>query len=317
MTALLLTLLLGAEPADRPVVIVVVGAAGAAEYAGPFGQWADQWREAAEKGAATFHQLGSDESDETNDRQRLETLLGEQSKQSAEPLWLVLLGHGTFDGRQARFNLRGADLSATTLGEWLEPFARPLAVVNCASSSAPFINRLSAPNRVLLTATKSGYELNYARFGQHLAAAIADPAADLDKDEQTSLLEAFLLASRRVEEFYEQEARLATETALLDDNGDGLGTSADWFRGTRSVRKAKEGLSADGVRAHQFHLLRSPREQSLPGEVRRRRDELLAAIAVARESKAQAANEDQHYAALEPLLIELARLYESADESSP
>lgn len=317
MTALLLTLLLAAEPADRPVVIVVVGAAGAAEYAGPFGHWADQWREAAEKGAATFHQLGSDESDETTDRQRLETLLGEQSKQSAEPLWLVLLGHGTFDGRQARFNLRGPDLSATTLAEWLEPFARPLAVVNCASSSAPFINRLSAPNRVLLTATKSGYELNYARFGQHLAAAIADPAADLDKDEQTSLLEAFLLASRRVEEFYEQEARLATETALLDDNGDGLGTSADWFRGTRSVRKAKQGLLADGARAHQFHLVRSPREQSLPGEVRRRRDELLAAIAVVRESKAQAANEDQHYAALEPLLIELARLYESADESSP
>lgn len=317
MTTLLLTLLLAAEPAERPVVIVVVGAAGAPEYAGPFGQWTDQWREAAEKGGATFHQLGSDQSDETTDRRRLETLLARQSRQSAEPLWLVLLGHGTFDGRQAKFNLRGPDLSAARLGEWLEPFSRPLAVVNCASSSAPFINRLSAPNRVVLTATKSGYELNYARFGQHLAAAIADPTADLDKDEQTSLLEAFLLASRRVGEFYEQQARLATETALLDDNGDGLGTAADWFRGTRSVRKAKQGLSADGARAHQFHLVRGSREQSLPPEVCRRRDELLAAIAVVRDSKARAANQDRHYAALEPLLIELARLYESADQPSP
>ena len=114
-------------------------------------------------------------------------------------------------------------------------------MINCASSSAPFINRLSAPDRVVVTATKSGYELNYARFGDYLSAPSPTPAADLDKDEQTSLLEAFLLASGRVAEFYEQEARLATETALIDDNGDGQGTPAAWFRGVRAVRRAKTG----------------------------------------------------------------------------
>ena len=62
---------------------------------------------------------------------------------SMEPLWLVLIGHGTFDGHTAKFNLRGPDVSATDLAEWLAEMKRPLAVINCASSSSPFINRLA------------------------------------------------------------------------------------------------------------------------------------------------------------------------------
>ena len=136
----------------------------------------------------------------------------------------MVIGHGTFDGKEAKFNLRGPDLSAADLAEWLKPFRRPVAVINCASASSPFINKLSATNRVIIAATRSGYEQNYARFGEYISSAVADPQADLDKDGQTSLLEAFLMASRRVAEFYNTEGRLATEHALLDDNGDGLGT---------------------------------------------------------------------------------------------
>src|SRR5207253_3682573 len=176
---------------------------------------------------------------------------------------------------------------ATDLAEWLKPFRRPLAVIDCASSSGPFLNKLSATNRVVVVAAKSGYEQNYARFGQYISEAIADPEADLDKDGQTSLLEAFLMASRRVADFYNAEGRLATEHALLDDNGDGLGTPADWFRGIRAMKKAKEGASADGLRAHQFHLVRSEQEQKLSSELRARRDELELAIAKLRDAKGQ------------------------------
>src|SRR5213075_927990 len=95
--------------------------------------------------------------------------------------------------------------------------------------------------RVIVAAARSGYEQNYARFGQYMAEAIADPTADLDKDGQTSLLEAFLTASRRVAEYYATEGRMVTEHALLDDNGDGFGTPADWFRGIRAVKAAKDG----------------------------------------------------------------------------
>jgi hypothetical protein len=151
--------------------------------------------------------------------------------------------------------------------------------------------------------------MNYARFGDYLSAAMAGSAADLDKDEQTSLLEAFLTASRRTSEFYESEGRLATETALVDDNGDKLGTSADWFQGHRAVRAAQEGAEADGALAHRMHLIRSTRELNMPPEVRRRRDELEQAIAALRQSKEESTDEDQYYAKLEPILIELARLY--------
>src|ERR1019366_7106008 len=128
-----------------------------------------------------------------------------------------------YDGHSTKFNLRGPDISATDLAAALKPCLRPLAVIDCASASGPFINALSGPNRVIITATRSGSEVNATRFGGYLAKAIADPAADLDKDGQTSLLEAFLLASRETQQFYREAGRLATEHALLDDNGDGLG----------------------------------------------------------------------------------------------
>jgi hypothetical protein len=135
-------------------------------------------------------------------------------------------------------------VSDKELADWLRPCNRPLAVIDCASASAPFLNKLSAPGRVVVTATRTGGEVHYARFGDYLSAAIADPAADLDKDGQTSLLEAFLAASHQTAEFYKQAGRLATEHALLEDNGDALGTPADWFQGTRAVRAAKAGAAS-------------------------------------------------------------------------
>ncbi|MFH1268039.1 MAG: hypothetical protein ABIK89_20165 [Planctomycetota bacterium] len=115
-------------------------------------------------------------------------------------------------------------------------------------------------------------------------------------------------------EFYEQEARLATETALVDDNGDALGTPAGWFRGTRTTRRAKDDTPPDGSLANQFHLIRSRAEQQMPPEVRARRDELERAVAELRDAKTEATNEDEHYAKLEPLLVELARLYAALKE---
>ncbi len=242
----------------------------------------------------------------------MQDFLAAEPKETTAGLWLVLIGHGTFDGREAKFNLRGPDVADRELAEWLRPFTRPVAVVNCASSSGPFVKQLAAPGRVVITATRSGSEHNYARFGDYLSAAIVDPAADLDKDGQTSLLEAYIAAAHRTEEFYKQEARLATEHALLDDNGDGLGTPADWFQGVRAAKRAKDGALLDGARAHQWCLLLSQREQSMPAELRAKRDRLELEIETLREKKA-ALTEDEYYSKLELLLLELARLYEPAN----
>ncbi len=325
---LIFALLLGAEqgsgaqdvnesqPPERPTVIVVVGAPGEPEYGEQFRLWADRWQEAVERSGAICLRIGETSTTEQPDRERLESFLLEQPKESTAPLWVVLIGHGTFDGTRALFCLRGPDVAAAAMAEWLAPYKRPVAVINCASSSAPFINRLSGPNRVVVTATKSGYEQNHARFGDFLSAAIGEAEADLDKDDQTSLLEAFLWASGRTDEFYQQEARLSTETALLDDNGDGKGTPAAWFRGIRPVRQAKDRTSLDGSGAHRLHLIPSRRERSMPTDVRARRDQLEEAIAKLRQSKGDASGEDEYYAQLEKLLVDLARLYESLEVSA-
>ena len=173
------------------------------------------------------------------------------------------------------------------------------------------MNDLSGPNRVVITATKSGHEYNFARFGDFISSAISDPNADLDKDEQTSLLEAFLLASSRVREFYAGEGRLMTEHALLDDNGDKLGTPADWFQGVRAMKSAKNGAAVDGLRAARWHLVLSPREERLSADVRARRDEIERELARLRFKKGELA-EVEYLKLIESLLVELAKLYESA-----
>jgi len=294
---------------DKPTVIVVVGAAGEEDFGKDFAKWVRLWEKASEQGGAKNVALGLGETNGMSDLERLKQILSDEPKDSPGELWLVLIGHGTFDGKEAKFNLRGPDLSAAELGEWLKPFRRRTAIINSASSGGPFINKLSALGRVVVTATRSGYEQNYARFGQYISEAIGDAKADLDKDGQVSLLEAFLTASRRVAEFYEAEGRLATEHALLDDNGDGLGTPADWFRGIRAAKKASDGASLDGLRAHQLHLVRSEQEQKLPAAVRVRRDELELAISRLRESKGRIP-ESEYYEQLEGMLVDLARLYE-------
>src|SRR5205085_8451639 len=98
-----------------------------------------------------------------------------------------------------------------------------------------------------------------------------------------------------------------------DDNGDSLGTPADWFQGTRAVKTAKDGAKPDGLRAGQLCLLRSRGELDLPAAVRARRDRLEQDLARVRERKGQLA-EDEYLALLEPLLVEIARLYEQAGQ---
>jgi hypothetical protein len=303
--------------ADEPKqsLIVVVGAPGSAEFAPQFQAWASQWEAAAKQGHASCVTIGLAGEADKADRDLLHEQLQQLAGKHSQSVWLVLIGHGTFDGKTARFNLRGPDISAAELAEWLAPLARPLAVINCASSSGPFIAALSGDNRVVISATRSGHEYNFARLGEHLAAAIADRAADLDKDEQTSLLEAYLAAAARTREFYAGEGRLATEHALLDDNGDKLGTPADWFQGLKATKAAKDGATLDGALAGQFVLVKSSREEQLPEAVRARRDELERELAALRQKKPQLP-EDEYLNLIEPVLVELSRLYQSAESAA-
>ena len=116
------------------------------------------------------------------------------------------------------------------------------------------------------------------------------------------------MASRRVSEFYAAEGRLQTEHALLDDNGDRLGTSADFFRGIHAVKNPMGGNPVDGLRAHQLHLIRSGEELAIPANRRAQRDALEQAINSLRNSK-KAYAEAEYYERLERLLLQLAEIY--------
>ena len=314
LTLCLLTVTASSD--EHTSMIVVVGAPGAPEYGDQFRRWSDLWRAAARKGSAACTVIGLDPEAGVSDHDRLKTTLAENSSPGQEPLWLILIGHGTFDAREAKFNLRGPDLTDVELSEWLKPFKRPIAVMDCTSASGPFLGRLSAENRVIVTATRSGDEQNFARFGQYLAESIADLLADLDKDGQVSLLEAYLTASNRVAEYYKTKSQLSTEHPLIDDNGDRMGTPPDWFQGVRVTRRAKEGSVPDGTRAHQFHLIPSEREQGMPIDVKRRRDEIEQRLATLREQKSKL-KEDAYYAQMETLMVELATIYRDVRKVTP
>ena len=309
-------LVLGAssEPAarddlrDRSSVYVVAGAPGEADFASDITVQIEAWRKVCAQAGARSVVIGEVTSALASDHDLLRDALAAELKTGLTELWIILIGHGTFDGKEAKLNLRGPDLTATELASWLKSFSRPLAIIDTTSASAPFLNRLAAPGRVIVSATRSGNEQNYARFGKYLAEALPDPKSDLDKDGQISLLESFLSAAHRTEEFYKTEGRLATEHALLDDNGDGLGTPADWFRGVIAIKRSKDGAALDGVRAHQFHLVRSAAEQQLSPERRGQRDRLEQLIAALREKK-EKLSEEKYFGALEKLLLELAAVY--------
>jgi hypothetical protein len=291
-------------------LLLVVGAPGEEEYGERFSTSAALWQKAAAQAGFNVVTVGLETPGELDDRTRVLNYLSNAVTNAKDELWIALIGHGTFDGRAAKLNLRGPDLSADELSLALKPCVRPLAVIQCASASGPFLNALSASNRVVITATRSGHEVNATRFGDYFAQAIADPAADLDKDGQTSLLESFLMATRQVQQFYKEEGRLATEHALLDDNGDKLGTQGDWFRGVRAVKSAEGGKSVDGVRAHQLNLVRSYVERELTPEVRARRDALEQQLNTLRARKGNL-EEAEYYGELEKILVDLARLYTS------
>ena len=152
-------------------------------------------------------------------RVRIRASLEEIAKQAkpADALVVMLIGHGTFDGVDYKFNIPGPDITGAELGALLDhvPATRQL-VVNMTSSSGGSIEALRRSTRVVIAATRTGTEKNATVFARYWAEALRDPAADVDKTETISALEAFRYAQRKTADFYESQKRLATEHSVLE-----------------------------------------------------------------------------------------------------
>ncbi|MCU0710955.1 MAG: hypothetical protein MUC43_02770 [Pirellula sp.] len=324
---------------DEPRILIVLGAPGEPEYGTIFQACGKRWREAFGDAKIKFldgtevpdrgGDVSSDsESDTRNNeqpssaeshRQQILDWISQHESNGSGPSedasvreivndevrWIIMIGHGTSDRSGSKFNLAGPDLSAKELSAAMKSSSHRWVILNCSSSSGPFLAELSGPNRIVVTATKSGAEQNYSRFADYLSRALNDPKSDLDHDSQISVLEAFLASSSGVARFYEDEGRLASEQALLDDNADKRGTPALFFRGLRAVKAPKDGLKLDGELAKRLIITRLTDAANLTVESSTKAQEIESKIALLRQQKKEM-DEVEFANQLEVLLLELA-----------
>jgi hypothetical protein len=140
---------------------------------------------------------------------------------------LLLVGHGSVDATAAKFNLPGPDMDDEEWAALLRGMPGRVVFVNGASGSSPFLQRLTAPERIVITATDSPAQRFYTVFPDRLVEALADPAVDRDKNGRVSIWEMFAATSAAVRQHYEQKGQLSTERPVLDDDGDGRGSEAE------------------------------------------------------------------------------------------
>ena len=220
-------------------------------------------------------------------------------------LFLFLIGHGSFDGKESKFNLVGPDLSASEYNVLLSSLpTRRVVVLNMASASGEFIKSLAAKGRIVITATRNGQETNATRFAGFFISALSAADADTDQDGHVSVLEAFVYASRLTGDYYKRAGRLATEHALIDDNGDGVGhEKAEAGEGLLARATYLDSLSVDEAAASATTVKLIKERTRLEGEI----EQLIARKANMPEA--------EYEATLERLFIELAKVNRSIKQA--
>jgi hypothetical protein len=291
VAGVLVTSLAGTAAAEQSHLVIIVGLGGEKKYRDAFREMAVSMVGAAEKklGLDPAHIVSLGENEST--RESVEKALRDVAARSApgDVVLILLIGHGSFQQGEARFNLRGPDMTAADFVPLLDALAaRTVVFVNTASASGDFVKALSGRDRTIVTATKSAQERNETAFARHFVDAFATGGADADKDQRVSVLEAFEYARREVQRFYEKERRLLTEHAVLEDGREGA-LARTVFLGAGDG----ETPSADAGDPELLALRQERRD------VERRLDALKAR----KETTSAASYEEE----LEKLLLELAR----------
>jgi len=240
---------------------------------------------------------------------QMQSALSQIAKEAkpTDVLVVMLIGHGSFDGIEYKFNVPGPDISATELAGLLDriPASRQL-VVNMTSASGGSRAALEKPKRAVISATKSGSEKNATVFARYWVEALRDPTADTDKNDSVSALEAFVYAEQKTTQFYDTQKRLATEHPMLEDTGQGDG-----------ARKPSPE-NGEGLVASQITLLHigaaqvaanTPEKKALLAK----REELEQAIDKLKYEKA-AMRAEQYKQQLQALLLELAKTQAELDK---
>jgi hypothetical protein len=202
--------------------LTVAGLGGEPDYAQRFREWAADLDRVFKSAGATNHVLTLSGQDATraNFVAMMKVIAG-QAKPD-DDFALVLIGHGSFDGQQYKFNLVGPDISAAVIAQLCSQIgSKRQLIVNTTSASGGSVAALTHRGRAVIAATKSGTEKNATVFARYWVEALQDATADVDKNDSISALEAFQYATAKTAGFYESQKRLATEHAVFNDTGAG------------------------------------------------------------------------------------------------
>jgi hypothetical protein len=214
--------------------LIVSGASGGEKYAEQMATWRNDLRTTLlnrYQFKPEFVKVLVDEAATTGDKAtsaNVRALFAEIKKSASKDdfVLIVMLGHGTYDGDVAKFNLVGPDLTAKDWTALVTGIQGRVTLVNTTEASFPFLESLTAKGRVVITATDSAAQKYATVFPEYFVKAFKETSTDLDKNGRTSIYEVFQAASASVKQHYEQRGQLTTERALLDDNGDGKGREA-------------------------------------------------------------------------------------------
>lgn len=283
-TAMAVLLLLSGSARAELNVLIVAGLAGEARYQGQFDREVSAIRAASGTLTAAEHIHVLSGAGAT--RANLEAVMKQfaASLTPADRLALYLIGHGSHDGYEYKFNLPGPDVTGAQLAKWLDAVkSESQLIVATGSASGALQEILRKDSRIIITATRSGNERNATHFGALMAEVLADAAVDTDKNGRVTAQELFDLSTRKVADYFTAESRLVTEHAQLTGARAGVFTVAH-LPGTAqpAATAANAGLLA------QREQLNSQLE-----ELRLRKTSL---------------SEDDYLKQLEPLLLQLAEL---------
>ena len=299
-------LLLGALAAPASTFYVTIsGLGGEADYDQRFKMWAEDIDGSLKKAGGDSNVITL----VAPTRDQIRAKLGDVAKQAkpGDALVLMLIGHGTFDGTDYKLEIPGPDLSGAELAGLLEHIpATRQCVVNMTSSSGGSISFLRKPNRVVISATKAGTEKNATVFARYWAEALREPAADVDKNESVSVLEAFLYAQHKTSEFFDTQKRLATEHSVLEDTGKGEGEKTPSAENGEGRLAAAFPLVRLGANAN---AARDPAKRALLDQ----KEQIEQAIDKLKYDKASMP-EALYKQQLAALFVQLAKLQEALDK---
>lgn len=161
-------------------VTVIQGLSGAPEYQEIFDEQNTEVTSASNSvtGAANVTSLmGADATRETL-LAHFASLAGSMSTDDRAAIYLI--GHGSFDGEQYKFNIPGPDITTEDLNNILSAFpGQNHFLLSTSSASGSILESLENDSRIIITATRNGNEKNATEFGAFFAQALSSDLCGL------------------------------------------------------------------------------------------------------------------------------------------